>query len=205
MLEDTGERVIPDNMKPSNLMLLEHLARYHFSKSFLKGRLLDIACGSGYGTQLVAKLGRKKLSEVVAADINPQAVKYASKRYHHPSIDFRVENAVDPELVNKIGTFDVILSFETYEHIKDEEAYFNNMYQLLNPEGVFVMSTPFGKGRGIPSGSSFHVHQITKEEFTHLFDAFDYQSVDYYFQSGVLIEPYRYNMHYPLGISVCKK
>lgn len=203
MIKDTGERVIPDFMKPLNGLLLEHLARYEFSTFYMKGRVLDIACGSGFGSQMLAKLCKKQIDEVVAVDIDEEIISYAKGRYHHPLVDFRCEDAVDPLLPEKLGAFDVILSFETIEHLENERQFLANLYQLLKPGGVLILSTPFGEGRGLPSGSPFHVHQLTVEEFSSLFS--EYQSVEFYGQKSVLIEPPRPNTKYPIGIAVCVK
>ncbi|MGM0845702.1 MAG: class I SAM-dependent methyltransferase [Bacillota bacterium] len=205
MIKDTGERVIPDNMKASNGLLLEHLARYHFSLPFLKGRVLDIACGSGYGAQLIAKSRKKDVSEVMAIDVEKKVIDYAQGRYFHPRVGYYCENAVDPELPDKIGTFDSIVSFETLEHIQEETQFLKNLYNLLSPGGTLILSTPFGKGRGQECGSPFHVHQLTVNEFKSLLDEFEFKSKKYYFQRGVLIEPPMEGIFYPLGLVVCRK
>lgn len=203
MLEHSEERVTPEFMDPLNPMLLEHLARYHFSMLYAKGRVLDFACGSGYGTQLVAKLNKQNLNEIIGVDLNEDAITYARARYHHPLASYQVADVTDTTLPEQLGTFDTILSFETLEHIHDEAAFMSNLYRLLKPGGTLVMSTPYGEGRGIPCGQPFHVHQLTREEFRDLFTS--YKSVTIYNQKGVLIEPPREGIHYPLGIAVCVK
>ncbi|MGM0863278.1 MAG: class I SAM-dependent methyltransferase [Bacillota bacterium] len=205
MLQDTGERVIPDNMKSSNGLLLEHMARYHFTLPYIKGRVLDMACGSGYGAQLLAKQGKKTVTEVVGIDTNQEAITYARGRYYHPKFAYYCENATDSGLNEKLGLFDTIVSFETYEHIEAEEQFLSNLFQLLKPGGKLILSTPFGKGRGVECGSPFHVHQITVREFTRLFKDYPYKKVEFYFQRGVVIEPPIEDRYYPLGLAVCEK
>lgn len=203
MIEYTGERVIPDLMKPANGLLLEHLARYQFSTYYLHGRVLDLACGSGYGSHMLAKIGKKRINQLVAVDYDPHTIEYAHKRYNHPLVEYRCENAIDPLLPQKLGIFDAIISFETLEHIHEEKQFLTNLFNLLKPGGTLIISTPFGKGRGKPCGSPFHVHQLTVTEFHNLFN--DYQDVQFYSQKGVLIEPPRTDIWYPLGIAVCTK
>ncbi|MBA2176778.1 class I SAM-dependent methyltransferase [Halobacillus locisalis] len=203
MVEDTGERVIPEFMDPMNQLLLEHVARYQFALSYVEGRVLDLSCGAGYGTHMVAKHRKDQVDEVIGADLDKEIIDYAKGAYYHPNSSFIVEDATNRTLKDKIGTFDVVLSFETYEHIEDEEKLLANYYDLLKPGGSLIVSTPFGKGRGIECGSPFHVHQITPEEFKGLFP--DYSSTQFFYQHGVLIEPPRENVYYPLGIAVCKK
>jgi 2-polyprenyl-3-methyl-5-hydroxy-6-metoxy-1,4-benzoquinol methylase len=202
MLKDTGERVIPDQMKPTNIMLLEHIARYHFSIPYAKGKVLDIACGAGFGTQIIAKAAKERLEQVVGVDIDESTITYAKARYYHPLIQFLCDNAVDPTLPERLGTFDTIISFETIEHIEQEQRFLENVYRLLKPGGTLVMSTPFGQGRGMPTNAAYHVHQLTEKEFQRLFH--NYSFVDFYYQKGVLVEPRRkgVDIHYPIGIAV---
>ncbi|MFA9557133.1 class I SAM-dependent methyltransferase [Evansella sp. AB-rgal1] len=203
MLEDTGERIIPEKMDSMNGMLLEHLARYYFAMPYVKGRVLDIACGSGYGSKLLAKSRKKQISELLGVDIAENAIEYAHKSYYHPLLTFKQCDAMDPHIVDKLGTFDTIVSFETIEHVEDDRAFIKQMYDLLNPGGVLILSTPFGQGRGKPSSAPFHYHQLTVEEFKDNFTIFD--SVEFYFQLGVMFEPPKPDVHYPLGIGVATK
>jgi 2-polyprenyl-3-methyl-5-hydroxy-6-metoxy-1,4-benzoquinol methylase len=203
VLQDTGERVIPELMKPTNSMLLEHTSRYYFSTPYVKGRVLDIACGSGYGTHMIAKACKHQIEEIVGVDLDPDVIEYAKGMYYHPLSTFKAMDALDPLLIEKLGTFDTILSFETIEHVAADFLFMKNLYDMLRPGGTLVLSTPFGQGRGKPCGSPFHIHQYTKEEFIDLFQAFS--EVEVYYQRGVTIEPPRAEVHYPLGVAVCKK
>jgi 2-polyprenyl-3-methyl-5-hydroxy-6-metoxy-1,4-benzoquinol methylase len=204
LLEYTGERVIPDLMKPTSGLYLEHIARYYFSIPYITGRVLDIACGSGYGTQFIAKSTKNKgTTEVIAVDCDPKTIKYAQERYNQQLITYKVEDALDPRLPQKLGKFDTILSFETIEHISDDLLFMKNLYDMLNPGGTLVLSTPFGKGRGKPCGEKFHYHQLTPEEFEALFAAFSYKEI--YYQRGVTIEPPRDIVDYKLGVAVVRK
>lgn len=203
LVEDTGERVIPEYMKPSNGLLLEHMARYQFALPYMKGRVLDLSCGAGYGTHMIAKNRKKNIEEIIGVDLDQDIIKYAKHNYYHPLSSFQVKNAVDPNLPQDLGIFDVIVSFETYEHIEEEQQLLDNYFNLLKPGGTLIISTPFGQGRGKECGSPFHVHQITPEEFKSLFES--YSTTEFFYQKGVLIEPPREGQHYPLGIAVCKK
>lgn len=199
----TNERVIPDLMKPTNGMLLEHTARYYFSTPYVRGRVLDIACGVGYGTQMIAKNCKSEILEVIGVDLDPESLQYARARYRHPLITYIEADILDPHLPSMLGTFDTILSFETIEHVTDDCLFLNSLYQMLNPGGMLVLSTPFGKGRGIPSGQPYHVHQFTSDEFVAMFSG--YEECEVFYQRGVTIEPPRPHVYYPIGVAVCKK
>lgn len=202
-MEWTGERIIPKLMKPMNGMLLEHLARYYFAAPYAAGRVLDIACGSGYGSHMVAKERKKEVTEIIAVDNDPEAVQYAAREYHHQKIRFLEADAMDAALPDKLGTFDTILSFETIEHVEDDVFFVAQLQRLLRPGGTLVLSSPFGRGRGMPTSEPFHKHQLTPEEFRSLFDAFE--QVEYYYQRGVTFEQPRAGVRYFIGMAVCRK
>jgi 2-polyprenyl-3-methyl-5-hydroxy-6-metoxy-1,4-benzoquinol methylase len=205
MLEDTGERVIPEKMKITNELLIEHLARYHFAAHYAYGRVLDFASGAGYGSHIIAKKCKEKVSEVIGVDNDKQAVEYARKTYYHPLATYDMKDVTDPALPEDLGQFDTIISFETIEHIHNEQQFLTNIHALLKRGGTLILSTPFGKGRGEPCGSPFHVHQLTMDEFKELF--VNYAETTFYYQKGALIERAGFETmdRPPLGIVVCKK
>ncbi|MCE7794089.1 class I SAM-dependent methyltransferase [Salipaludibacillus sp. CUR1] len=208
MLQDTGERIIPEVMKPTNGMLLEHLARYYFALPYTKGKVLDIACGSGYGAHMAAKTRKKHISSVLGVDLDPDIITYASKNYYHPLLSFRAGDALDSRLKGDIGTFDTVLSFETIEHVPNDKEFLHRIYDLLAPGGTLVLSTPFGEGRGKPCASPYHFHQLTEEEFCALFNdsKLAFTNTDFYYQQGVAFEKEkRAGVRYPFGIAVCRK
>lgn len=205
MLRDTGERVIPEKMKILNGLLIEHVARYHFAREYAYGRVLDFASGSGYGSHIIVKSKVHPVDEVIGVDIDKDAVQYAKATYYHPNTTFLQGDVVDAALPDKLGQFDCIISFETIEHIQKEKQFMDNIYHMLKPGGTLLLSTPFGEGRGIPSGQEFHVHQLTVTEFKNLFTA--YKSTEFFYQKGALIQPESAigDKKFPLGIAVCKK
>ncbi|RKL67321.1 SAM-dependent methyltransferase [Salipaludibacillus neizhouensis] len=195
-------------MKPTNVMLLEHLARYYFAFPYAKGRVLDLACGTGYGGQIVAKAKKKVISEMVGVDIHKETIEYATKTYYHPLLTFQMGDVLDPNFRASIGTFDTIMSFETIEHVPDDQEFLSSIYKLLKPGGILILSTPFGAGKGIKSAVPFHYHQLTETELIDLFNGseLEFQCVDFYFQLGVVVEKVkRPDAHYPIGIVVAKK
>ncbi|MFC7062935.1 class I SAM-dependent methyltransferase [Halobacillus seohaensis] len=203
MLKDTGERVIPKEMDPMNNLLLEHIARYHFSELYVHGRVLDLACGVGYGSAHIAKKRKKHIDEMIGIDICKDTIQYAIQNYYHPLLEFQVGDILHADWVTEIGQFDTILSFETIEHIPDEKIFMSHIHKLLKPGGTLILSTPFGKGISYPSGSPFHYFQMTAEEFKGLFK--DFSEVEIFYQNGVTIEPPRNGVYYPLGVAVCQK
>jgi 2-polyprenyl-3-methyl-5-hydroxy-6-metoxy-1,4-benzoquinol methylase len=203
-MEWTGERIVPKLMKATNGMYLEHIARYYFAAPYVQGRVLDIACGSGYGCHMVAKERKREVTEIVGVDLDPKAVAYANVEYNHQKVVYRQGDALDPSLPDQIGAFDTILSFETLEHVADDRLFLDNLYRMLKQGGTLVISSPFGRGRGMPTSEPFHVHQLTPEEFEALFEEF--AQVEFYYQRGVTFEKeQRDGVRYFIGLAVCRK
>jgi 2-polyprenyl-3-methyl-5-hydroxy-6-metoxy-1,4-benzoquinol methylase len=203
IVEWTGERIIPKLLKPTNGMLLEHIARYYFATPYIQGRVLDLACGTGYGCHMVAKERKREVTEVIGVDIDSETLTYANREYNHQKVTYLQGSATDPQLPAQLGVFDTILSFETIEHVEDEQTFMENVYQLLKPGGTLVLSSPFGRGRGMQTSEPFHVHQLTPEEFEGLFER--YSEVNIYYQRGVTFEKPRDGVRYFIGIAVCTK
>ncbi|MFP3121504.1 class I SAM-dependent methyltransferase [Ectobacillus funiculus] len=202
-LEWTGERIIPKLMKPMNGMLLEHIARYYFAIPYIKGRVLDIACGTGYGCHMVAKDRKREVHEIIGVDVDQETILYANREYNHQKVTYIQGDALDPELPEKLGLFDTILSFETIEHVQDDQLFMDNLYRMLKPGGRLILSSPFGRGRGMPTSEPFHVHQLTPKEFEELFTRFS--SMEMYYQRGVTFEKPRDDVRYFIGVAVCTK
>jgi ubiquinone/menaquinone biosynthesis C-methylase UbiE len=130
------ERWVPGFCNPHTHK--EHVFRYDWVKDFVRGKsVLDIACGTGYGSFKMAEEGGAL--SVKACDIDEKTVKYASIRNRHPRINFEVGNA---ETISFQNEFDIITSFETIEHLSRPEDFLRNANKALKPEGTFFVSTP---------------------------------------------------------------
>ncbi|ACB85833.1 class I SAM-dependent methyltransferase [Natranaerobius thermophilus] len=200
----TEERVIPKKMSPNNGTLLEHIARYELSKKFSTGRVLDIACGVGYGSKILAS--SQKVREVLGVDLCPETIEYARNHYNNPKVSYRIGDTLDETLPEKLGTFDCVVSLETMEHVEDEAQYLANMYRLTEPGGLIIISTPFGRGRDKPCNDPYHVHQLTEEEFEGTMkDYFGSENVTLYRQLDETIELPLPDKKYYLGIGVAIK
>ncbi|HVX00016.1 MAG TPA: methyltransferase domain-containing protein [Candidatus Babeliaceae bacterium] len=116
----------------------EHWDRYKLAIRYAKDKtILDIACGVGRGSYTLATEGSAK--SVTACDIQESAIRYATFRNRHEKISFSIQDA---ELYKQPDTFDLIVSFETIEHLKNYEAFLQNVYDSLRPKGIFMVSTP---------------------------------------------------------------
>jgi len=155
-LEDTGERMIPAYHK-THMVYGEHIVRYSSVLDCVKGKkVLDIASGSGYGTALLAS----SASHVVGVDVDKDAVQYAKSNYQLKNVDFILGSGVKIPL--KDDTFDVVVSFETIEHIEDYRTFLSEVKRVLKPDGLFILSTP--NDAEFPESNHFHVHEFEQAE-----------------------------------------
>jgi 2-polyprenyl-3-methyl-5-hydroxy-6-metoxy-1,4-benzoquinol methylase len=129
------ERIVPDETSPGPLAI--HEKRYRFALPYCAGkRVLDAACGVGYGSALLAT----KAAEVVGLDLSEEAIAYARSRYGGPNVEFRVDDLQAPNLDDR--SFDVVCSFETLEHLPDRDAFLGHVARVVRDDGVVVLSTP---------------------------------------------------------------
>ncbi|ABR47904.1 Methyltransferase type 11 [Alkaliphilus metalliredigens QYMF] len=201
-MEYTGERVMPEMMHPKNGMLIEHIARYQFARKLCKGRVLDIACGVGYGSPILIR-HNPQIDELVGIDISPEAIDYAKQHYRFLETSYYVDDALNKNLYKTYGTFDTIVSFETIEHLEEDEVFVKNLYNLLKPGGTLIISTPFGRGKDQPCASPFHVYQYKEEEFIDVLKPFS--ELTMYHQIDSIIEIPNPEQKYYLMVAVCKK
>jgi len=136
-----------------------HLDRYRFAAPRVKGRLvLDCACGTGYGVRILREVGYA--AHVVGADIDQNAIKYAQNTHHPSSTVFICSSGVQLPLPD--GYVEVVTSFETLEHVMDDEGLLNEFHRVLSPNGHLIISTP---NQWPLRNSPYHVREYNRESF----------------------------------------
>jgi len=160
------ERLIPDELSTGDATgaatLELHLARYRFASRFINGgRVLDCACGVGYGTALLASAERKP-EHVLGVDIDPSAVDYATRNYRGDGTSFKVG---DGAVLADAAGFDTIVSLETVEHVPDPTALLANFGRLLKPGGTLIASVPVTPSVDV---NPYHLHDFTERSFRRL-------------------------------------
>jgi len=177
-MEATGERFIPGSA--SWLTNDDHFSRYLACLGLCSGRvILDAACGSGYGSNTLASVA----AQVYGIDVDPAAVQFATTNYHRHNTEFRVASVT--AIPFEAASIDVVVSFETLEHIPAEaqKAFIDEIKRVLRPNGVLVMSTPdrlITDERG--TENEFHVHELSEAEFLALLGS-QFQNVELYHQN----------------------
>jgi SAM-dependent methyltransferase len=156
-LENAGERMVPELSGRSTFW--EHVYRYAFASRFVQEkRVLDIACGEGYGATALRRAGA---SAVIGVDISEDACRHARLKY---DLDARRGDAEQIPLED--ATVDVVVSFETIEHVTDPLRFLDECARVLVPGGTLIISTPnkdvySAAGRPNP----YHCSEMREDEF----------------------------------------
>lgn len=146
-----------------------HLGRYLFAKQYCKNkRVLDIACGEGYGSFAMAEHWGAK--EVFGVDISHEAISQARDTFQTKNVHYETLNAVTDEDRFEKGFFDLIVSFETIEHLSNPEVYLGNLRKWIKPDGIIIISCPNDNWyyAGSDQSNPFHENKYTFDEFCDL-------------------------------------
>ncbi|HEX6833625.1 MAG TPA: class I SAM-dependent methyltransferase, partial [Rudaea sp.] len=162
-LEFTGERFTPECVRE---IWYEHLHRYAFALPLVRGkRVLDAACGEGYGSALLADAARS----VLGLDISDAAVAHARSRYgDRENLRFDIGDCTALTLPD--ASIDVVVSFETLEHVHAQAELVAGFARVLASDGVLVISSPDKHTYSDVSGfrNEFHVRELYRDELLAL-------------------------------------
>lgn len=145
------------------VIYLLHIATYRYAEQFTKDkRVLDYGCGSGYGSAQIARTSDR----VTAVDVAADAVEYARARFGRSNLDFQ---QIDPSrpLPFADASFDVVLSFQVFEHVRDTARYLSEIRRVLAPGGKLVLVTPDRSTRLLPfqrPWNRWHLHEYAAGE-----------------------------------------
>lgn len=187
-----GERLVLGSSP--RRMEADHMARYEFAKKFCLGKsVLDIACGTGYGSHMLLNAGAVK---VVGVDISKDAVCYAEKEFASMSLTFKVGNIQNNIELDFVP--DLITCFETIEHVDDWKAAIRSIKDLVSGSScTLLMSSP---NRRITSPSArllsdkprnkFHVREFLLGELVSALEGAGFKVVESF---GQRHQPLFYN------------
>ena len=152
-----------------NKYYYEHKERYDFASKFCRGKsVLDAACGTGYGSEILAEKGA---IDVTGVDISSEAIDEAKKYYQHPKLQFIELDVLNLDSLGK--KFDMVVSFETIEHLAKPDKFLKQVHLILKPEGTFICSSP---NRNYSSRNQtenpYHLSEMTYKEFLTCFEQY---------------------------------
>jgi 2-polyprenyl-3-methyl-5-hydroxy-6-metoxy-1,4-benzoquinol methylase len=99
-------------------------------------RILDLGCGNGLATHVLATHGYR----IIGVDPSEEGISWALA--HYPDIEVHQGSAND-DLRGRFGTFPVVISLEVVEHIYDPRTYARTLFSLIEPGGLAIVSTPY--------------------------------------------------------------
>jgi 2-polyprenyl-3-methyl-5-hydroxy-6-metoxy-1,4-benzoquinol methylase len=171
----TGERTLPD-VPEENYWYRRHLVVYEWIAARIRGlRVIDMACGEGYGSDVLARAA----ASVVGVEANPDAYEHARLRYVSDNLRF-----VRDLVTSFSEDADAVVFLQTIEHLQEPGAVLEHFRSLVaRPGGLVFVSTPNVltlAPRGAPrSDNPWHVHEYRREEFEQLCRA-HFASVELY-------------------------
>jgi SAM-dependent methyltransferase/glycosyltransferase involved in cell wall biosynthesis len=155
----TGERF---TSAESGQIEIEHVHRYALARHFCRGRdVLDVASGEGYGSALLGQVARS----VIGVDVSEDAVAHATHNYGRQNLSFL--QGVAEQLPLADASVDVVVSFETIEHLYDHAQFLAEIRRVLRESGTLILSTPDRDIYSPPDQPSnpHHVRELTRREF----------------------------------------
>lgn len=158
----TGERFLPEC---TGEIWAEHWHRYLFAARHVAGKdVLDAACGEGYGSAWLARHAKS----VTGLDIDVPTIATARAKYAAPALRFEVGSIAAMPFAD--ASFDCAISFETLEHLVEQDAMLAELRRVLRPDGLLIISTPnrleYSDKRNFRN--EFHVRELYEDEFRAL-------------------------------------
>jgi len=162
-LEFTGERFTPECERE---IWYEHYHRYALAAHWCGDkRVLDAACGEGYGSVLLAGLA----ASIEAVDVSEQAIEHARQRYGNlQNVGFHIADCTNLPFAD--NEFDRVVSFETLEHLAEHDQLLAEFRRVLKPDGFLVLSSPDKAtySDAQENANEYHVKELYRQELEAL-------------------------------------
>ncbi len=166
-MDFTGERFHPDCIRE---IWYEHWHRYAFARHLVNDKTVyDIACGEGYGSNFLSNYAKS----VSGFDISIEAIEHAKNTYgKQNNLHFAQANCINIPVND--SSCDVIVSYETLEHIREHQLMMAEFKRILKPDGLLVISSPNKKTYSDDRDykNEYHLLELYKNELLELLDAY---------------------------------
>ncbi len=151
--------IASDKITSDNPLHQRLLKAYYLAQPYVKGDLLEVGCGEGRGVELLAPM----CNSYVAIDKIGEVINKLQEK--HPKVRF-IHTSVPPFKVLKENTFDIVVSFQVIEHIKQDRYFLEEIYRVLKPGGMSLVTTP-NKIKSL-TRNPWHIREYTAEELSNL-------------------------------------
>lgn len=160
-LPESDERLTPGRRGQTEI---EHFHRYLFARTLCRGKdVVDVASGEGYGAAFLAGVA----ASVTGIEIDPAVVAHAQAAHGSPTTRFLQGDALDIPLPD--ASADIVVSFETIEHLADQDRFMREVKRILRLGGLFIVSTPDKTHYSDPERPNpFHVKELSRRDFGRL-------------------------------------
>jgi cyclopropane fatty-acyl-phospholipid synthase-like methyltransferase len=159
----------------------QHLARYKFAQGFAKGkRVVDAACGTGYGSQYFSE---GWANSYLGIDISAGAIEACKSQFSKLGVEFQQGSVLE---LSKFGKFDLAVSFETIEHIREYKEFLFEVKKSLTDDATFIVSSPVRWSGALEDkpANPFHTQEWSESEFLELLKP-HYSSIELHYQYGL--------------------
>ncbi len=159
-LQLTGERTLP-GVPAENYWFRRHVNAYRFAARLVRGRILDVGCGEGYGAAALAGSGGR----VIAFEYDAAAAAHAAVT--HPGLSVAVADGCHLPVAD--GSLESVVAMQVLEHLYCADRFVASCRRALRPGGVLVITTP-NRRTFSPDGTRnpFHVYEYEAEELRAL-------------------------------------
>lgn len=185
---NAGERLYIGKTVAYEPGVKEHFDRYDFAKKYLRSDfvVLDAACGTGYGSEILSKL----VSKVVGLEISDHALDWARGHHQKTNIEFKKAN-LNKTMDLPSDYFDAIISFETLEHVENQGNMLSEFKRVLKPGGVLIISSPDREIITEKGGTDnkFHINELSKKELVAILKQ-NFKLEDIYGQTRYVMLPW---------------
>ncbi|OGY94507.1 MAG: hypothetical protein A2406_04345 [Candidatus Komeilibacteria bacterium RIFOXYC1_FULL_37_11] len=137
--------MIPESFKSIDeyIMYIRHVFAYNFCSQRIppKAAVLDVGCGEGYGTHIISSVS----DSAIGLDVEQEVIIRAAKKYGSNNCVFQIYNGTDIPFATE--TFDIVISLQVIEHIKNAQKYLEEISRVLKKNGICIFTTPNKKMR----------------------------------------------------------
>ncbi|MFI3220448.1 MAG: methyltransferase domain-containing protein [Methylococcales bacterium] len=162
------ERLEREHFDTDILMQTEHRHRYMWATQYASGDVCDLACGYGYGAEIIAT--NCLVKSYVGIDASTEAIAYANQRFASNEQHYILASAASIPLADR--AVDTIVSLETLEHLINPSLALIEFKRILRPDGVLVGSVPSkyfdDRAEEVYGENPYHVTRFTHADLVKL-------------------------------------